>query len=267
MAHLAVVGLGPVGLATSIAFAKEGHEVAGVDVNEDRLASIARGEPPYFETGMAEALEQVLEVDRFSVSPDTGKAVRQADTVVLCVGTPSRPDGSMDDRLLKKATENVALGLRPDKRTTAVIKSTVIPGTTENVVRPILEASGMPFGLAVNPEFLREGHAMEDALQPDRLILGSDGPETAKRLRELYENATCPVVETDLRTAEAIKYATNAFLATKVAFADELANISSALDVDFEEVIAAVTLDPRINPRFLVPGVGFGGSCFLKDVR
>ncbi len=267
MAHLAVVGLGPVGLATSIAFANDGHDVVGADIDENRLASISRGDPPFFETGMAEALQEVLETNRFVVTNDAQEAARQADTIFVSVGTPSLPDGSMDDRLVRRATEDLAKGLQGGTRSTVVVKSTVIPGTTENVVRPILETSGATFGLAVNPEFLREGRAVEDALHPDRIVLGSDGPETAGRLRDLYGKATCPIVETDLRTAETIKYATNAFLATKVAFADELANLCLALDVSYEQVMEAATLDPRINPRFLVPGVGFGGSCFPKDVR
>ncbi len=154
-----------------------------------------------------------------------------------------------------------------DTQSIIVIKSTVIPGTTENVVRPILEASGRPFSLAVNPEFLREGHALEDTLHPDRIVLGVEGPSTAERLRALYAHVTCPIIETDLRTAEAIKYATNAFLATKVSFANELANLCQAFGISYDEVIQSVILDPRINPRFLVPGVGFGGSCSPKDLR
>ena len=267
MATLAVMGLGPVGLATSIAFATEGHDVVGVDIDEDRLAAIARGDPPFFEAGMAEPLQAVQANGRFASTNFAAEAVRQADMVFLCVGTPSRPDGSMDDSLLRAGTEDIADALQVEKLTLVVVKSTVIPGTTASVVRPILEASGASIEVAVNPEFLREGRAMEDALHPDRIVLGSDGPETAKRLRDLYGKASCPVVETDLRTAEAIKYATNAFLATKVAFADELANLCLALGVSYEQVMEAAALDPRINPRFLVPGVGFGGSCFPKDVR
>jgi len=142
-----------------------------------------------------------------------------------------------------------------------------LPGTVDGLVRPILEAANVPFRLGMNPEFLREGRALEDALRPDRIVLGADGPETARILRGLYRSTKCPVFSTDVKTAEAVKYATNAFLATKVAFADELANLCDAFGISYDEVHKGLGLDPRINPRFLVPGVGFGGSCFPKDVR
>ena len=267
MTRLAVIGLGPVGLATAIALTLEGRDVVGVDADSNRLACIARGEPPFFESGLADALNDALGTKRLRTTGSAQAAMADAEIVILCVGTPSRPDGSMDDSFLRKATEDLASGLPNAAEPVVVVKSTVIPGTTENVVRPILEASGGTYGLAVNPEFLREGHAWEDTLHPDRIVLGVDGAETATRLRALYAHVSCPIVETDLRTAEAIKYGTNAFLATKVAFANELANICQTLAVSYDEVIHAVSLDPRINARFLVPGVGFGGSCFPKDVR
>ncbi len=267
MTRLAVVGLGPVGLATSVAFAMEGHNVTGVDVNVDRISRIGRGESPFFEEGLEEALKTVLAARRFSVTGDLDEATTRADIVFLAVGTPSRPDGAMDDTHIREATRALADTFREDSEPIIVVKSTVVPGTTENVVRPILEASGKPFGLAVNPEFLREGHALEDSLHPDRIVLGVDGSGTARHLRDLYAGMACPTVETDLRTAEAIKYATNAYLAMKIAFADELANICQAFGVSYDEVIQAVTLDGRISPRFLIPGVGFGGSCLPKDLR
>ncbi len=265
--RLAVIGLGPVGLATAIALTLEGRDVVGVDADSDRLARIARGEPPFFESGLPDALNDALRTKRLTVTGNTQAAIANADFIMLCVGTPSRPDGSMDDSFMRKATEDLASALPDAAEPVVVVKSTVIPGTTENVVRPILEASGKTCGLAVNPEFLREGHALDDTLHPDRIVLGVDGPDTATRLRALYAHVSCPIIETDLRTAETIKYATNAFLATKVAFANELANLCQAFGVSYDSVIQAVTLDPRINPRFLVPGVGFGGSCLPKDVK
>ncbi len=263
---LSIFGLGPVGLVTALAFAKEGHRVAGIDVDQDRVSRIARGEAPFCEEGLEKALHEALDAGHFTATVDSGKAA-DAEIVFICVNTPSRPDGSMDDSFLRQATKDIADAISTKARTIVAVKSTIIPGTTENVVRPILEASGKAYGLAVNPEFLREGHALEDALEPDRVILGVDGPDTARRLGSLYAHLDCPIIETDLRTAEAIKYATNAFLATKVAFANELANICQALEVSYDEVIQGVILDPRIDPRFLVPGVGFGGSCFPKDVK
>ncbi|MGI0147944.1 MAG: UDP-glucose dehydrogenase family protein, partial [Thermoplasmata archaeon] len=187
--------------------------------------------------------------------------------VFLCVGTPSKPDGGMDEAPLRDAVKSLVAAWKDGKRRTIVVKSTVVPGTTDGVVRPILEAAGHSFRLAVNPEFLREGRALADALRPDRIVLGVDGPAAARILRTLYRSAKCPVFVTDRRTAEAVKYATNAFLATKVAFANELANLCQAFGVSYDKVHRGMGLDPRINPRFLVPGVGFGGSCFPKDVR
>ncbi len=248
--NISVVGLGPVGLCSAVAFATQGHRVIGFDIDASRRDQVSRGEPPFYEKGIREALRKVLRAKRFSVVDTMDAAIEPAAVVFLCVGTPSREDGWRDG-----------------KRRTVVVKSTVLPGTTDNVVRPILEASGRPFRLGVNPEFLREGRALEDALRPDRVVLGADGPETARVLKSLYRSSKCPVLATDLKTAEAVKYATNSFLATKVAFADELANLCDALGVSYDEVHKGLGLDSRINPRFLVPGVGFGGSCFPKDVR
>src|SRR5436309_3636752 len=173
----------------------------------------------------------------------------------------------MDDSPLRDATKMIAAACVDGKPRTVVVKSTVLPGTTESVVQPILESAEVPFRIAVNPEFLREGRALEDALRPDRIILGVDSPGTARILRALYRSSRCPVLVTDLRTAESVKYATNALLAAKVSLANELANLCDGFGVDYDEVLRGVALDPRINPQFLVPGVGFGGSCFPKAVR
>lgn len=267
MAKLAVIGLGPVGLVTATAFASQGHAVIGVEVDPDRRGRIADGEPPFFEPGLRTALRKVLRSKRLAVTGDMEDAVSRSTVLFLCVGTPSRPDGSMDERYLQEAAKELAVTRHDGVRKIAVVKSTVLPGTTERVVRPILESSGRPFGIAVSPEFLQEGRALQDALHPDRVVLGVDGAGTARALRSLYAKTRAPILVTDLRTAETIKYATNAFLATKVAFANELANLCDAFDVAYDDVIRGVRLDPRVNPRFLVPGVGFGGSCFPKDLR
>ena len=267
MATVTIVGLGPVGLATGVAFATQGHHVFGVEIDAERRSEIARGKPPFFEKGIEAALRRVLRQKRFSVAETIEEAVRPSGLVFLCVGTPSRADGGMDETPIRTSVRSLATAVRDGERRTIVVKSTVLPGTTDRVVRPILEATKRPFRLAVNPEFLREGRALEDTLRPDRIILGVEAPGTARILKPLYRSAKCPVLVTDLKTAEAIKYATNAFLATKVAFANELANLCDAFGVSYDAVHRGIGLDPRINPRFLVPGVGFGGSCFPKDVR
>lgn len=267
MATVAIIGLGPVGLATGVALAAQGHRVFACDIDADRRAQIVRGRPPFYEKGIETALRKVLRLKRFSVVNTMEEAVGPSEIVFLCVGTPSKPNEGMDEGPLREAVKSLATAWRDSKRRTVVVKSTVVPGTTDNLVRPILETTNRTYRLAVNPEFLREGHALADALRPDRIVLGVDGAATARILKALYRSARCPVFVTDLRTAEAVKYATNAFLATKVAFANELANLCQAFGVSYDEVHRGMGLDPRINPRFLVPGVGFGGSCFPKDVQ
>ncbi len=267
VATVSIVGLGPVGLTTAVAFATQGHQVTGIDIDERRRSEVARGEPPFYEKGLEGGLKRALRQKRLKIVDRMEDALRASTIVFLCVGTPSKPDGSMDDGPLRDATKSVANAWRDGKARTLVVKSTVLPGTVESVVRPVLEAAGVPFRIAVNPEFLREGRALEDALRPDRIVLGVDRPGTARILRALYRSVRSPVLVTDVRTAESVKYATNALLASKVSLANELANLCDHFGVEYDEVLRGVALDPRINAQFLVPGVGFGGSCFPKDVR
>ena len=259
--------MGPTGLITGVAFAMKRHRVLAFDADPNRNQDTARGRPPFYEPGLRQSLRKMLSTKRLAVAPDTNSVVRGSDIVFLCIGTPSRPDGSMDDAALIAAAQSISEGSSDRRTRTIVVKSTVLPGTTESVVRPILERSGRAFHLGMNPEFLQEGRALNDALAPDRVVLGVDSASTARILKGLYQFAQGPILVTSIRTAEAIKYATNAFLATKVAFANELANVCETLGVSYDEVHRGLSLDPRINPRFLVPGVGFGGSCFAKDVR
>lgn len=267
MATIAIIGLGPVGLVTGVAFAAQRHRVLGVDIDANRLESIRKGHPPVYERGLEAALRRALRDKTFTVVDTMEEALRPADFLFVCVGTPSMPDGSMEESPLRDSVKALAGAWKDKKRRTVVVKSTVLPGTTDGVVRPILEEAGVPFRLAMNPEFLREGHALEDAMRPDRVVIGAEDPATGRAVRALYRSAKGPVLMTDLKTAEAVKYATNSFLATKVAFADELANLCLLFGVSYDAVHRGMGLDPRINPRFLVPGVGFGGSCFPKDVR
>jgi UDPglucose 6-dehydrogenase len=267
VATLTIVGLGPVGLTTGVAFAAQGHRVLGVDIDADRREQVARGKAPFYEKGLEQALKSALRQKHLTVVDTIDEALGPSGFVFLAVGTPPRPDGTMDDAFLREAAKSLASAWRDGKRRIVVVKSTVLPGTTDRVVRPILEGARLPFRLAMNPEFLREGHALEDALRPDRIVVGADDAATARSVKALYRAAKGPALLTDLKTAEAVKYATNSFLALKVAFADELANLCQAFGVSYDEVHRGLGLDPRINPRFLVPGVGFGGSCFPKDVR
>ncbi len=200
MTRLAIVGLGPAGLATSVAFAMNGHDFVAFDVNQKRVDQITHGEIPFYEPGLDDALKKVLKAGRLDATQEARRAVPDADIIFLCVGTPSRPDGSMDDAFLKQAAQDI-VDAATDNNPIIVVKSKVLPGTTECVIRPILESTGKPFGLAVNFEFLREGHALEDSLHPDRIVLGVDGPDSAQALQTLFVDAQCPIVETDIRTA------------------------------------------------------------------
>jgi UDPglucose 6-dehydrogenase len=270
MVTVAVVGTGYVGLVTGLAFVARGHRVLCVDVDADKVDAVNRGKPTFFEKGAEAALRSAIRKGALVATTDGPSSVRDSRFTFLCVGTPSRSDGSMDDTQIRTAARMVGEGLRGRKGGhTVVVKSTVLPGTTESVILPALrEAAGprKPFGLCVNPEFLREGSALEDARKPDRIVIGERDRASGDALEALYEPYRCPKLRCDLRTAEMVKYATNAFLATKISFANELANLSDRFGVNWDEVVKGVGLDPRISPRFLVPGVGFGGSCFPKDV-
>lgn len=269
-ASIAVIGTGYVGLVTGLAFVHHGHRVACVDIDSGKVNSINRGKAAFFEAGVDEALERAVGSKLLHATEDGVGAVRDADFSFLCVGTPPLPNGSMDDTQLRAAAKMIGQGLRGvHKPHTVVVKSTVLPGTTEEIVLPTIEAQtgdSTKFGLAVNPEFLREGAALEDALHPDRIVIGERHRSSGDVVEALYRPFGAPTLRCALRTAEMIKYATNAFLATKVSFANELANLCEAFGVDWDEVVPGLGLDPRINPRFMVPGVGFGGSCFPKDV-
>ncbi len=270
MTTIAVVGTGYVGLVTALAFVAKGHRVVCVDVDAAKVDLVKRGKATFVEEGVNLALRKAVKSGGLLATTDGPSAVRGAEFSVLCVGTPARADGSMDDRQIRAATSMIGKALtRRRERHTIVVKSTVLPGTTEAVIVPEIRrraGASARFGLCVNPEFLREGSALQDALRPDRIIIGERDEASGDALAALYEPFDCTKLRCDLRTAEMIKYATNALLSTKVSFANELANLCDRFGVDWDEVVKGVGLDPRINPRFMVPGVGFGGSCFPKDV-
>lgn len=274
MTRIAIVGTGHVGLVYAVAFTLQGHTVVGTDVVGEAIASLKAGKPTFFEPGLEAAFAKARKTKRLSFSRDIAAQVAKAEAVFLCVGTPSREDGSIDTSYVESAARTVGEGMRAAKGYQVVtVKSTVVPGTTETVARPALEAAsrkeaGKDFGLCMNPEFLREGSAMEDALKPDRIVLGSLDRRSGDALAKVYAKLKCRKLRTDLRTAEMIKYATNSFLATKVSFANELADLCDAFGgLDVDRVVEGMGLDARINPRFLKAGLGFGGSCFPKDVK
>ena len=271
------VGLGYVGLCTAVAFANRGLNTLGVDVDPERLALVEVGRAPFHEPRLERLLKTAVLSGRLRVSDELSD-VAETDVIFLTVGTPSQLDGSIDTRHVESAAREVGAALRtePDFRL-VVVKSTVVPGTTRSVVMPLLEGSsgkrvGVELGLCTNPEFLKEGSAIDDTFRPDKLVIGAIDEGSASHLKRLYRafygTKLPPTIETTPETAEMIKYASNAFLATKVSYINTMANIAQQIPgVDVERVAAAIGLDPRIGPLFLKAGPGYGGSCFPKDVR
>jgi UDPglucose 6-dehydrogenase len=269
--RISIVGSGYVGLVTGIGFAELGNEVIFVDIDKTKIESINSLKPPIYEAGLEELMEK--NSGKFYATDDYLEAIANSEITFICVGTPSRDDGSIDLRYIESASKEIGKALaNKDDFHVVVVKSTVIPGTTEGVVKPIIEEkSGKrafeDFGLAMNPEFLREGNAVEDFFNPDRIVVGVEDDRTRSILEELYSSFSCPKMFTDIKTAEMIKYTANAFLATKISFANEIGNICKRLGIDVYEVFRGVGLDHRINPAFFRAGIGFGGSCFPKDVK
>ncbi|NJE61793.1 UDP-glucose/GDP-mannose dehydrogenase family protein [Thermococcus sp. 21S7] len=268
---VSVIGSGYVGLVTGMGFVKLGNEVIFVDVDEGKISMINNAEPPIYEEGLDELMKEFK--GRYRATNDYREAILNSEVTFICVGTPSREDGSIDLTYIEQASREIGKVLREKSDYhTVVVKSTVLPGTTENVVKPILEdESGKKafkdFGLAMNPEFLREGVALRDFLNPDRIVIGVQDERTKRALEELYAPINAPKLFTDIKTAEMIKYASNAFLATKISFANEIGNICKKLGIDSWKVFEGVGLDHRISPHFFRTGIGWGGSCFPKDVR
>ncbi len=269
--YVSIIGTGYVGLVSGVCFAELGHRVLCVDTVKTKVESINAGTPPIFEEGLEEMLRRHLASGSFRATSDHSE-VPGTDITFLCVGTPSHGDGSLDLRYLLKATEDLGKALaKKEGRHTVVVKSTVPPNTTRDVVGPLLLSSSgrsaEDLGLAMNPEFLKEGMAVKDFLDPDRVVIGASDERTYEKVASLYERLQAPMLRTDLSTAEMIKMTSNAFLAARISLVNELGNLCKSLGLDFREVARGVGMDPRVGPLFLKAGCGFGGSCFPKDVR
>ena len=270
---ICIVGAGFVGLATGVMFGKLGHEVVCADIDQTRVTAVNSGKSPFFEPPLEKELSRLVKRSRLSATTDVVRAVFEGEIIFLCVQTPSLPSGRIDIRPLKAASNTIGLAIRRCKDyKVVVVKSTVVPSTTDSVVLPILERSsgkkaGKGFGLAMNPEFLQEGSALRDSMQPSRIVIGALDKRSGDVLAKLYAPLRAETVRTDMRTAEMIKYASNAFLATKISYANDIANMCVRFGIDSESVLAAVGMDPRIGRLFLKPGLGFGGSCLPKDVK
>jgi UDPglucose 6-dehydrogenase len=263
---VAVIGAGYVGLTTAACFAHLGHEVVCADIDSERVARLKKGEVPILELGLPELLKQGLASGRLSFVLGAATAAQKAEIVFLCVQTPQGTDGSADLSYVETVAREIAPVLQHN--TVVVNKSTVPVGSTRFVQRVLSEAGARIEGVTVasNPEFLREGQAVRDFLNPDRIVIGCEDRESAVRVSELYQRIQAPVLVTDPASAEMIKYASNAFLATKVSFINAIANLCEAVDADAREVAIGMGYDTRIGFQFLHPGPGYGGSCFPKDV-
>jgi UDPglucose 6-dehydrogenase len=268
--NLTVVGTGYVGLVTGACFAKLGHSVICVDIDQEKVKKINNGVSPIYEEGLDGIL--LTYKDRITATTDCRSALMNSDITFICVGTPSLKNGTIDLVSIKEAVIQIANILKEKNRWhLVVIKSTVLPGTTQQTVLPILERYsekkvGKDIGLAMNPEFLKEGVAIKDFLEPDRIIIGSYDEQSTRTLKELYKNFSCPILITTLSAAEMIKYASNTFLATKISFINEIGNLCKKLGIDTYQVADGMGLDKRIGRAFLDSGIGWGGSCFPKDL-
>lgn len=269
---ISVIGSGYVGSVTAACFAEVGHEIVCVDIDEKKVEQINAGIPPIYEEGLGDLLRKYAG-KKLIATIDYEFAVRETDISFICVGTPSAEDGSIDLSIVRAAATNIGEALVKKKGYhVVVVKSTVVPETTEKFVLPVLEeasgkTAGKDFGVAMNPEFLREGKAVHDFMHPDKIVIGAIDRKSGDLISELYRKFECEVTRTNPATAEMIKYANNSLLATKISFANEIGNICKKLGIDTYEVMAAVGKDFRISPRFLNSGAGFGGSCFPKDVK
>ncbi|HSK02305.1 MAG TPA: UDP-glucose/GDP-mannose dehydrogenase family protein [Kofleriaceae bacterium] len=266
---IAVIGSGYVGLVTGAGFSNFGNHVTCVDIDAARIERLRRGEIPFHEPGLAELVQRSARQGRLVFTTDTAEAVREVDVVFLAVGTPSRPDGAADLSYLLEAARQVGKGLAAPG-TVIVTKSTVPVGTGDLVRRTVAEVATQPFAVASNPEFLKEGDAVNDFMKPARVIIGTDDPHALDVLRRLYTGflrTSDRIQVMDLPSAELTKYAANAMLATRISFMNELAALADKVGADIEKVRKGVGSDPRIGGKFLFPGVGFGGSCFPKDLR
>lgn len=274
---LAVLGLGFVGLSTAVFFASKGYDVLASDIEKSKMNKIGRGRTPFFEKNLEPKLKKVLQNQKLKLILETEKAVLGSDIAFVAVGTPSLPSGNPDLSFIKNVSEEIGRALRKKSSySLVVIKSTVPPGTTETTVRTTIEKysgkrASEQFGLATSPEFLREGTALDDVAHPHRIVIGGldkkAGDILEKFNKEIYGEKT-RILRMNVASAEFSKYASNAFLATKISFINEMASICEKISgVDVAEIAVAMGLDPRIGPQFLSAGAGWGGSCLPKDTR
>ena len=272
MANIAVIGTNYVGLVTAACFAELGNQVVGIDIDPGKVERLGRGQLPIYEPGLEEIVVQNIKAGRLAFTLDYEAGLEAAEFAFVCVGTPSGIEGEADMSQVKAAAHSLGQQT-PSRRSLIVVNKSTMPIGTGDWMLPALErasnGSGAHFRVVSNPEFLREGSAVDDFRHPDRVVLGGTDPQAIERVAQLYRDLQPEpiVIKTDIRTAEMIKYASNAFLATKISFINEIASICERLGADVKEVARGMGLDRRISPEFLDAGVGYGGSCFPKDVK
>ncbi len=265
--NVCVIGTGYVGLVTGVVFASLGNDVICVDKNEAKIANLKRGIMPIYEPGLEEIVSRNVAEERLEFTTDLACAVSRSEVVFIAVGTPPKEDGSTDLSMVGAVAKEIAESI---KAPILIVNKSTVPVGTGDFVRKIVEANrpdGTHFDVVSNPEFLREGSAIQDTLEPDRIIIGANNKDSAMKLVELYAPLERPMIMTDVESAELIKYASNAFLAVKITFANAMANICELAGADVADVTKGMGLDNRIGPAFLNAGIGYGGSCFPKDTR
>lgn len=262
-----IVGTGYVGTTTGLIFCEMGHQVTGLDLDINKINALQAGKLHFYEPGLDTLLIKHVEANNIHFTNQTEAAIRDNDIIFICVGTPQGADGNADLRFVKSVAESIGQYMNQYK--VIVTKSTVPVGTAELVTGWIrnTQKTPIPFDVVSNPEFLREGSALTDALNPDRIVIGTTSEKSRKLLRELYQNFSCPMVETNPKASEMIKYAANSFLALKISYINELAKLCDELQINVNDVSKGIGLDHRIGPQFLKAGMGYGGSCFPKDVN
>jgi GDP-mannose 6-dehydrogenase len=272
---ISIFGIGYVGCVSAACLARSGHDVVGVDVNPTKVDIINSGASPIVEPGINDVIADVVKAGKLSATTDTLQAVQSTEISLVCVGTPSKPNGSLDLGHVRHVCEEIGAALATkNERHIVVIRSTMLPGSIESVAQPALESAsgkkaGKDFGLCVNPEFLREGTSLKDFYAPPFTLIGTEDEQTAKIVSSLYSGIDAPVFTTSMKTAEMVKYVCNCFHALKVSFANEIGNICKALELDSHEVMNVFCADTKLNlsAYYLKPAFAFGGSCLPKDLR
>ncbi|TKC19193.1 UDP-glucose dehydrogenase family protein [Robertmurraya kyonggiensis] len=264
MRKIAVIGTGYVGLVTGACFAEIGHQVKCLDIDEKKIYDLSKGIIPFYEPGLEDLVKENLENNRLFFTTNSSFAFHDAEVIYIAVGTPAKEDGSSNLEYIFRAANNIAK--YATKNVIVVTKSTVPVGTNERI-KELITMNGLKVEVVSNPEFLREGQAINDTFRGDRIIIGSDNDTAATVIEEINQHFHVKVIHTDIKSAEMIKYASNAFLATKISFINEISTICEKLGANIEDVAYGMGLDSRIGTQFLKAGIGYGGSCFPKDTK